>query len=96
MKTTLLLFSILSSLLLCAVAGEPDKDFSGMAQGAHKLADISTDTDETSHTWIALRHHVAEMNDAYLTNWADALDSPPPTGREWVRRGQRVGSPLTF
>jgi len=39
--------------------------------------DISTDTDETSHTWIALRHHVAEMNDAYLTNWADALDSPP-------------------
>jgi hypothetical protein len=24
------------------------------------------------------RHHVAEMNDAYLTNWADALDSPPP------------------
>lgn len=38
---------------------------------------ISTDTDETSHAWIALRHHLGEMNDAYLTNWADALDTPP-------------------
>jgi hypothetical protein len=37
---------------------------------------ISTDTDETSHAWIALRHHLGEMNDAYLTNWADALDTP--------------------
>jgi hypothetical protein len=40
--------------------------------------DISTETDETSHSWIALRHHHTEMNDAYLTNWADAFDSPPP------------------
>jgi hypothetical protein len=40
--------------------------------------DISTDTDETSHAWIALRHHLTEMNDAYLTNWANALDAPPP------------------
>ena len=34
--------------------------------------EISTDSDETSHAWIALRHHLAEMNGAYLTNWADA------------------------
>ncbi|MEC4765141.1 integrase [Mycobacterium sherrisii] len=39
--------------------------------------DITTDSDETSHAWIALRHHLAEMNDTYLTNWADALDAPP-------------------
>jgi hypothetical protein len=40
--------------------------------------DVSTETDETSHSWIALRHHLTEMNDAYLTNWADAFDSPSP------------------
>lgn len=53
----------------------------GIADFGKRIAvsakDISTDTDETSHAWIALDHHLGEMNDAYLTNWADALDSPP-------------------
>ncbi len=45
----------------------------------HNLAkDITTDTDETSHSWITLRHHLVEMNASYLTNWAAALDEPPP------------------
>jgi hypothetical protein len=39
--------------------------------------EISTDSDPTSHAWIALRHHLAEMSDAYLTNWAVALRAPP-------------------
>jgi hypothetical protein len=39
--------------------------------------EISTDSDETSHAWIALRHHLAEMNDAYLASWASSLDAPP-------------------
>ncbi|WP_236950097.1 hypothetical protein [Mycobacterium sp. MS1601] len=40
--------------------------------------EIKPDTDETSHAWIALRHHLEEMNAAYLPNWAQALDNPPP------------------
>lgn len=40
--------------------------------------DISTETDEASHSWIALRHHLIPMNDDYLANWAGAFDSPPP------------------
>jgi len=40
--------------------------------------EIKPGTDETSHAWIALRHHLEEMNAAYLTNWAEALDNPPP------------------
>ena len=39
--------------------------------------EINPDTDETSHAWIALRHHLEAKNGAYLTNWAEALDNPP-------------------
>lgn len=40
--------------------------------------EINTVSDKTSHAWIALRHHLDEMNHAYLSNWADALAAPPP------------------
>ncbi|MEX3739563.1 integrase [Mycolicibacterium porcinum] len=55
-----------------------DHGIFNFGNGVEKLAkEITTDSDATSHAWIALRHHFAEQHAAYLTNWADALDNPP-------------------
>ena len=54
----------------------------GIADFGRRIETVATkicaDTDETSHAWISLRHHLAEMNDAYLLDWAEAVDSPSP------------------
>lgn len=36
---------------------------------------------ESSHAWINLREHFDRMNDSYLVNWADSLDSPAANGK---------------